>query len=247
MSGARILYAALCAAAAITVAHLAQAEEGTLPCEMGTQKWDPNTAVCVPRQPSNWVGCTGLPWSGKGGQWKETGISCSQPPPKGTPEYADTAEVPHPPPPAADAKRVIDLFRGVLFTCVPEYKIDWTIEACAEIEKEWKRQANATNLPNAVFDAGSSEAAKQKKADEVGVQPGGAVEWKLWFAAGHTVVSLKEEMTGVLEVLPGIYGRKAFLVGGELEMRPDEAKPAFALAGAKREIADKFQFLLGPR
>src|SRR5262249_8430327 len=58
-------------------------------------------------------------------------------------------------------------------------------------------------------------------------------------------VSLKEEMTGVLEVLPGLYGRKAFLVGGELEMRPDEAKPAFALAGAKREIADKFQFLLG--
>ena len=142
---------------------------------------------------------------------------------------------------------MIDLFRGVLFVCVPEPKIDWTIEACAQIETEWKRQANATNLPNAVLDAGSSEAAKQKKADEVGLPPGGAVEWKFWFAAGHTVVTLKEEMTGVFEVLPGIYGRKAILVGGELDMRPDEAKPAFALAGAKREIADKFQFLLGPR
>ena len=89
MSGARILYAALCAAAAIAVADLARAEEGSLACEMGTQKWDPNTAVCVPRQPSNWVGCTGLPWSGKGGQWKETGIPCSKPPPKSAAEYLD--------------------------------------------------------------------------------------------------------------------------------------------------------------
>ena len=247
MRPARILWAALCLATAVSVANVARAEDGTLPCEMGTQKWDPNTAVCVPRQPSNWVGCTGLPWSGKGGQWKETGIPCSKPPPQSTAAYVDTAEIPHPPPPAADAKRVIDLFRGVLFTCVPEPTIGWTIEACAQIEKEWKRQANATNLPNAVIDPGSSEAAKQKKADEVGVQPGGAVEWKLWFAAGHTVVTLKEEMTAVLEVLPGIYGRKAILIGGELEMRPDEAKPAFALAGAKREIEDKFKFLLGPR
>ena len=54
-------------------------------------------------------------------------------------------------------------------------------------------------------------------------------------------------MTGVLEVLPGIYGRNAILIGGELEMRPDEAKPAFAPAGARREIEDKFKFLLGPR
>ena len=61
---------------------------------MGTQKWDPQTAVCVPRQPSNWVGCTGLPWSGKGGQWKETGIPCSKPPPQSTAEYASTSEVP---------------------------------------------------------------------------------------------------------------------------------------------------------
>jgi hypothetical protein len=247
MSGARILYAVLWATAAIAVANLARAEEGTLPCEMGTQKWDPNTAVCVPRQPSNWVGCTGLPWSGKGGQWRETGIPCSKPPPKSAAEYLDATEVPHPSPPAPDAKRVIDLFRGVLFVCVPEPKIDWTTEACAQIEKEWKRQANATNLPNAILDAGSSEAAKQKKADEVRLPPGGAVEWRLWFAAGHTVVTLKEQMTGVLEVLPGIYGRKAILVGGALDIRPDEAKPAFALAGAKREIEDKFKFLLGPR
>ena len=247
MSRARIRCAALCAAAAITVSTLARAEEGSLPCEMGTQKWDAKTAVCVPRQPSNWVGCTGLPWSGKGGQWKETGIPCSKPPPTSTAEYADTAEVPHPPPPAPDAKRVIDLFRGVLFVCVPEPKIDWTPEACAQIVKEWKRQANATNLPNAVLDIGSDEAAKQKQAGEVGIPPGGAVEWKFWFAAGHTVVTLKEEMTGVLEVLPGIYGRKAILVGGALDIRPDEAKPAFALAGAKREIEDKFKFLLGPR
>ena len=247
MSSPRILWAALCLAAGVSIANVARAEDGTLPCEMGTQKWDPNTAVCVPRHPANWVGCTGLPWSGKGGQWKETGISCSQPPPKGAAEYVDTTEVPHPPPPAADAKRVIDLFRGVLFTCAPEPTIGWTTDACAQIEKEWKRQADATNLPNAVLDLGGDEAAKQKKAESAGIAPGGAVEWKLWFAAGHTVVTLKEQMTGVLEVLPGIYGRKAILVGGELEMRPDEAKPAFALAGAKREIADKFQFLLGPR
>jgi len=142
---------------------------------------------------------------------------------------------------------VIDLFRGVLFVCVPEPKIDWTTEACRQIETEWKRQANATKLPNAILDAGSSEAAKQKQADAAGIPPGGPVVWRLWFAAGHTVVTLKDEMTGVFEVLPGIYGRKAILVGGELDMRPDEAKPAFALAGAKREIADKFQFLLGPR
>jgi hypothetical protein len=241
------LCAVVWAAAAIGLANIAQAEDGGLPCEMGTQKWDPKTAVCVPRQPPNWVGCTGLPWSGKGGQWKETGIPCSNPPPNGTADYLDTTEVPHPPPPAADAKRVIDLFRGVLFVCVPEPKIDWTPEACTQIVKEWKRQANATNLPNAVLDIGSDAAAKQKKADEVGIPPGGAVEWRLWFAAGRNVVSLKEEMSGVLEVLPGIYGRKTILVGGELEMRPDEAKPAFALAGAKREIEAQFQFLLGPR
>src|ERR1044071_1566180 len=143
----RILFAALCAAAVAGSVSFAGAEEASLPCEMGTQKWDPKTAVCVPRQPANWVGCTGLPWSGKGGQWKETGIPCSKPPPKGPEDYADTSEVPHLPPPAADAKRVIDLFRGVLFVCVPEYKIDWTIAACGQIEKEWKRQANATNLP----------------------------------------------------------------------------------------------------
>lgn len=248
MSGARILWGALCAAVAITASNLARAEDGELPCEMGTQKWDAKTAVCVPRHPSNWVGCTGLPWSGKGGQWKETGIPCSNPPPNSTAEYVDTTEVPHPPPPAADAKRVIDLFRGVLFVCVPEPKIDWTPGACTQIVNEWKRQADATNLRNAVLDIGSDEAAKQKKGGEVGIPPGGAVEWKLWFNAGHNgVVSLKEEMTGVFEVLPGIYGRKPFLVGGELEMRPDEAKPTVALAGAKREIEEKFQFLLGPR
>ena len=240
------LCAAVWAATVFGITSIARADDGSLPCEMGTQKWDAKTAVCVPRQPANWVGCTGLPWSGKGGQWKETGIPCSKPPPNGTADYLDTTEVPHPPP-AADAKRVIDLFRGILFVCVPEYKVDWTVEACAQIEKEWKRQANATNLPNAVLDVGSDEAAKRKKADEVGVPPGGAVEWRLWFVAGHNVVTLKEEMTGVLEVLPGIYGRKAILVGGALDIRPDEAKPAFALAGAKREIETNFRFLLGPR
>src|SRR5438105_8024508 len=111
------LCAAVWAATVFGVTNIARADDGSLPCEMGTQKWDAKTAVCVPRQPANWVGCTGLPWSGKGGQWKETGIPCSKPPPNGTADYLDTTEVPHPPPPTAEAKRVIDLFRGVLFVC----------------------------------------------------------------------------------------------------------------------------------
>ena len=67
MIGNKSLCAVVWAAAAIGLTNITQAEDGSLPCEMGTQKWDPKTAVCVPRQPANWVGCTGLPWSGKGG------------------------------------------------------------------------------------------------------------------------------------------------------------------------------------
>jgi hypothetical protein len=243
----RNLCIALVALFILGPAGIAGAEEGTLPCPMGTQHWDPKTVMCLPRQPRNWVGCTGLAGSGEGGRWSETGISCDKPAPQTPAEYVDTTEVPHPKP-APEAKRVIDLFGGVLFVCVPDSKVEWTPAVCGKIEAEWKRQANAANLTSAIYDPGSDDAAKQKKADGVGIAPGAAVEWRMWFTGRQSGgVELENQMTGVLEMLPGIWGRRAIFIGGGFDMRADEAKPSAAVDAASQAIEANFKFLLGPR
>ena len=223
------------------------ADYGDLQCQMGSRKSAVRTTMCI-GTPSNWITCSGFPRpDGDGGLWKDTGVPCGEKPPRSP---ADFRPVPPPlhPPPSPDAKRIIDRFRGIFFICTPDGYANWTVQACAEITKEWVRQAEAAREPYALVEVADDAAAMRKKGEAAGIPAGSEIQWAVSFKRSENgAVSLHPAMTGVFEVVPGIFTNRSIIIGGDIYMDANRAKPASALEAAKGLFEAHFKYLFEPR
>ena len=191
---------------------------GDVDCSIGS-KMKPRTIICLPRIPRSWIVCTGFPDSRGEGLWKDTGVPCEQPPPRSPAEYRAATVVLHPPPLAPDTKRVIDQFLGIYFHCTSTSKVSWTTDACAEITQEFIRQAEAAKVPYALVAAFETDGAKRTKGDAAGIPLGSELQWTVSFKAEDTgSFSLDQQVTGVVEMVPGIWSVRPVIIGGGINM-----------------------------
>jgi hypothetical protein len=219
------------------------ADFGDADCAAGA-KMKPKSVMCIPRVPRNWIVCTGIPNAEGQGLWKDTGVPCEQPPPRDPAQYRPVAAVPHPPPLAPDAKRVIDQFSGIFFHCTPTPAVDWTGDACAGITEEFALQAKTAGVPYALVDAAESAAAKEAKGGAAGIPPGSEMQWTLTFQTADTgAFSLHPSLTGVVEMLPGIWTPQSVIIGGDINFE-SQATSEDAVEAAKQLLKADFDYLL---
>jgi hypothetical protein len=154
------------------------------------------------------------------------------------------AVVLHPPPLAPDAKRVIDQFRGIYFHCTSTFKVSWTGDACAEITQEFSRQAEAAKVPYALVAPFETIAAKQTKGDAAGIPLGSELQWTVSFKAEDTGnLSLDQQITGVVEMVPGIWAVRPVIIGGGINMESRTTRKD-AVGAAKDLLKGDFDYLL---
>lgn len=230
----------------VAAADPAVAEEGKA-CPLGTQTQKAGGLICVPREPRNWVVCSGITDSRGATLWKDTGVPCDRPPPRSPAEYQPVTEIPHPPHPPPDSKRVIDLFRGLWFVCHPAIVARWTTEACAQITREWVRQAEAGKARYIALSTSDTVEVAHQKGEAAGIPFGSELQWGMTFKAQENGdVYIRPTLTGVVEVVPGIYTRRAIIVGSDINMDARQARTANAVDAAKALSEGWFRFLLDP-
>lgn len=219
------------------------ADFGDVECSVGS-KMKPKTVMCLPRIPRSWVVCTGFPNSRGEGLWKDTGVPCEQPPPRSPDEYRPATVVLHPPPLAPDAKRIIDQFLGIFFHCVSTTKISWSGDACAEITQDFIRQAQAAKIPYALVAPFETDDAKRTKGDAAGIPLGSELQWTISFKAKDTEnFSLDQEMTGIVEMVPGIWSVRPIIIGGGINVEGRTTRKDI-VGGAKGLLKEDFNYLL---
>lgn len=219
------------------------ADFGDADCAAGS-KMKPKSIMCIPRVPRNWIVCTGVRNAEGEGLWKDTGVPCEQPPPKSPADYRPVTTVRHPPSLAPDAKRVIDQFSGIFFHCSPMATVGWTGDACAEITDEFVRHAKAASLPYALVDASESDDAREAKGQAAGIPLGSEMQWTLTFKTAESgQFSLHPALTGVVEMLPGIWTPQSVIIGGDIYFE-SQATSEDAVGAAKQLLKADFEYLL---
>lgn len=213
---------------------------------VGTMKFDVGKTVCIPSARSTWLVCTDASAGSGGGAWKDTGVPCSQPQPRSPADYRAVPEGPHPSAPPVGGKRVIDLYRGIVFRCLPSANLSWSADACGEITAELVKAAKSAGVSVVVIDALDDEATKAKKAQAAGLKLDEAIDWAVLLRATDTGGAIfKQDVNGVTEVVPGIYERRPLLLASDAYLNPAGAEQA--LAEAKTDFAGDFEILTRPR
>jgi hypothetical protein len=213
---------------------------------VGTMKFEVGKTVCIPSARDTWLVCTDVSTRPGGGAWKDTGVPCNQTQPKSPADYRAVPEGPHPTATPVEAKRVIDMFRGIVFRCLPSTHLSWSADACARITAELVNAAKSAGVSVVVIDALDDEAAKAKKAEAEGLKLDDAIDWVVLLRATDTGGAIfKQDINGVTEVVSGIYDRRPLLLASDAYLQPATAEQA--LAEAKTDFAGDFQYLTQPR
>ena len=213
---------------------------------IGTMKFGVGKTVCIPTVRDTWLVCTEASAPSGGGAWKDTGVPCNQAQPKTPADYRALPEGPHRSAPPVEGKRVIDMFRGIVFRCLPSTHLSWSADACARITAELVNAAKSVGVSVVVVDALDDEAAKAKKAEAAGLKLDEAIDWAVLLRAtdaGEAIFA--QDIKGVMEVLPGIYDRRPLLLVSDAYLHPGTAEQA--LAEAKTDFAGDFQYLTQQR
>ena len=102
----------------------------------------------------------------------------------------------------------MDLFRGILFECIPSSDVDWSADACKEISEAMLQQAATEKMAVVVIEWPTAEEISRKKANEAGIPIEGALEWDITFTSTSVpgAVHIESEARGIVEILPGFYG-----------------------------------------
>ncbi len=213
---------------------------------VGTIKFDVGKTVCIPSARNTWLVCTDAPAPSGGGAWKDTGVPCSQAQPKSPADYRAVPEGPHPSTPPAAGKRVIDGFRGIVFRCLPSTHLSWSADACARTTAEMVNAAKSAGVSVVVVDTLDDAAAKAKKAEAAGLKLDEAIDWTVLLRATDSGGAIfKQDVNGVMEVVPGIYDRRPLLLASDAYLNPGNAE--LALAEAKTDFSGDFEILTRPR
>ncbi len=204
----------------------------------------PKSIMCIPRVPRNWIVCSGVANAEGEGLWKDTGVPCEQPPPKDPANYRPVTPIRHPPPLTPDAKRVIDQFSGIFFHCIPMATVSWTGDACAAITEEFVRQAKAASVPYALVGATEPDDAGAAKGQAAGIPLGSEMQWTLTFkTADSGELSLHPALSGVIEMVPGIWTPQPVIIGGDIYFE-SQATGEDAAKGAGELLKADFDYLL---
>ncbi|HVH78138.1 MAG TPA: hypothetical protein VM782_02010, partial [Stellaceae bacterium] len=207
---------------------------------------DVGKTVCIVTARDTWLICTDATAPTGGGAWKDTGVPCKEPQPKGPADYRPVPEGPHPTTPPVTVKRVVDMFRGIVFRCMPSAHISWSTDACTRITAEFTSQAKAASVTVVILDAADDDAAKAQKVEAAGLRLDEAIDWVVKLGATTTDGAyLKEDVDGVLEVVPGIYNRKPVVLIPDADLDP--ATAAQALGEAKADFSGAFEYLTQQR
>jgi hypothetical protein len=230
----------LCCLALVWAAAAGAAETA---CRVaGTMKFDVGKTACILKAGNTWLVCTDATAPTGGGAWKDTGVPCKEPPPKSPADYRPVPERPYPSAPPVEVKRLIDIFRGVVFRCLPSRYLSWSTDACTKITAEFSEQTKTLGLTVVLADAADDDAARAKKAAAAGLKFDQAVDWWVKLSATDTDGAVfKQDVWGVLEIVPGIYDWRPLVLASDADLHP--ATAAQALAEAKVDIAGIIQYL----
>jgi hypothetical protein len=213
---------------------------------LGTTKFDVGTTVCILSAGSDWLVCTAATARSGGGAWKDTGVPCKERQPKTPADYRPVPEGPHPVAPLAEAKHLIDLYRGIVFQCRPSTYFSWSPDACTRITAVFVDDAKAAGITVVVVDPADDDAAKAKKAEAAGMTLDQAVDWSVRLGATNTgSATFEQDINGVLEVVPGIYNWRPLLIASGNYLDP--ATAAQALAEAKNDFPSEIKYFTDPR
>jgi len=108
-------------------------------------------------------------------------VPCTELPPKSAADHRPVTDEPHPGPRPAEPKRLIELFRGIVFRCIHSSRFDWSRDACAKITVEVVSQAKAANIPLVLIGAGDDPPTKRQKAEAAGIPLDDSVNWYVTF------------------------------------------------------------------
>lgn len=212
---------------------------------IGTMKFDVGKTVCIPSARATWLVCTDASAPSGGGAWKDTGVPCNQGQPKSPADYRVVPDGPHPLAPPVEAKRVIDKFRGIVFRCLPSTHLSWSADACTRITAEFVKATKSAGVSIVVIDALDDEAAKAKKAEAAGLKLDEVIDWAVLLRATDTGGAIfKQDINGVVEVVPGIYDWRPLLLASDAYLHPATAERA--LAEAKTDFEGDLQYLTQP-
>jgi hypothetical protein len=213
---------------------------------LGTTKFDVGKTVCILSTGTTWLVCTDVTARSGGGAWKDTGVPCKEPQPKTPADYRPVPEAPHPVAPLTTVKRLIDLYRGIVFQCRPSKYLSWSPGACTRIAEEFVGDAKAEGITVVVIDAADDDDAKAKKAEAAGMRLDEAVDWVVKLGATDAgTATFEEEINGVLEVVPGIYNWRPLLIASGAYLHPSTADQA--LAEAKTDLPAEIKYFTKPR
>jgi hypothetical protein len=208
---------------------------------LGTTTFEVGKTVCMSVR-DTWLVCTGDTAETGGGSWKDTGVPCKEPQPQSPADYRPMPAEPQPAPHPNEVKRVIDLFRGVLFRCWPSANLSWSPDACDKITAEFASEAKAAGIVIVVLDPTDDAAAKARKAEAAGFKLDEAMVWSVRLQATDTGDAvLSQEINGVMEVVPGIYNWRSLMLVSDAYLRP--ATAGQALAEVKADFAGQIRYL----
>ena len=226
---------------ALSVAARAE-DAGKLACSIGSSMtFEAGKAACLLNIRGNWLVCTGVANAAGKAQWQDTGVPCKEPAPQSPANYRPVAGDPQPGPRPAEPKHVIDLFRGIVFRCSPSVHISWSTDACSKITAEFVSEAKAAGITVVVIDPSDDDAAKAKKAEAGGLKLDDAIDWSVMLRATDTGGAIfKQDVDGVMEVLPGLYDRRSLLIVSDAYLHPATAE--HALDEAKTDFPGQIQY-----
>jgi hypothetical protein len=210
---------------------------------LGTTTFEVGKSVCMLSIRDNWLVCTGDTSPTGGGSWKDSGVPCKEQPPKSPADYRPIPPSPHPSSPPAEVKRVIDMFRGIVFRCQPSVNLSWSTDACDKITAEFTSEAKTAGIVIVVLDPADDDDAAAKKTEAAGFKPDDAVDWTVMLHATTTGGAvLSQEINGVMEVVPGIYNRRSLLLVSDAYLHPETAVQA--LAEVKADFGGQIQYFI---
>jgi hypothetical protein len=225
------------------------ASAGETTCRVvGTMTFPVGQKMCIDSASDNWLACTDATAPSGGGAWHDTGVPCKEPLPKSPADYRPVPAGPQPATPPAEVKRVMDLFRGIAFRCYPHPRVDWSSDACSAITAEFVDETKAASILTVVVDPTSDDAAKRTQTEAAGLSFDQAIDWHMRFTptdAGSVV--METSITGVQEVIPGIYDWRPLMLVSDTYLHPDEANARHALLEVKTDFPGQIKYLTDPR
>jgi len=157
---------------------------------------------------------------------------------------ADAQTVP-PAPPGAPINRMMDIWPGIVFVCVPDTKLKWSFPACEGIEKEAQRLAEAGKVRIAIAGTPKAPADPKEAARQAGFDGERALSIVAKFASAANAGSdLSLQATSRADANPGVTAPLYRTVYAQSAILRQSATAGDAVATGKTMLEGLFKGVL---